>query len=172
MREFFTGWRRKVGVMTLMMALVFEVGWVRSLNIIDIAHFQPQESRYCILSKDGELSCRYFSPFSEVPEQGFKSIRWTSAELTTNRRRNYKTNWDDKDVKWHWHWGSFDFGSASYEMLPISPYPIWFRREDVWQIPYWSIVVPLTLFSAFLLLTKANSSTRKKNAEPIPEMPV
>ena len=30
MREFFRGWRRKVGVLTLVMALGFMAGWVRS----------------------------------------------------------------------------------------------------------------------------------------------
>jgi len=35
MREFFRGWRRKVGVMTLLMACVFMGGWLRSLITTD-----------------------------------------------------------------------------------------------------------------------------------------
>jgi len=35
MREFFRGWKRKLGVLTLLMALVAMAGWVRSLNIGD-----------------------------------------------------------------------------------------------------------------------------------------
>ena len=36
MREFFQGWRRKVGVVTLVMACVLTAGWVRSFLIRDI----------------------------------------------------------------------------------------------------------------------------------------
>lgn len=33
MREFFHGWRRKAGCVTLVMALVFTAGWIRGLVI-------------------------------------------------------------------------------------------------------------------------------------------
>ena len=36
MREFFRGWRRKAGCVTLVMALVFMAGWIRRLLISDI----------------------------------------------------------------------------------------------------------------------------------------
>ena len=36
MGDFFHGWRRKIGVVTLVMALVFVSGWVRSLCAEDI----------------------------------------------------------------------------------------------------------------------------------------
>ena len=35
MGEFFRGWRRKIGMLTLMLALVFMGGWVRSLVVRD-----------------------------------------------------------------------------------------------------------------------------------------
>ena len=36
-------------------------------------------------------------------------------------------------------------------------------------IPYWSLVIPLTLLSAYLLLSKSRNSTPKKLVETIPE---
>jgi len=36
MREFFHGWRRKIGVVTLVMACVLMVGWVRSPETCDL----------------------------------------------------------------------------------------------------------------------------------------
>ena len=39
--------------------------------------------------------------------------------------------------------------------------------EFGWKIPIWSIVLPLTLISAFLLLKKPKTSTQKKIPEPI-----
>ena len=41
MMEFFRGWRRKVGVVTLAMACVFMVGWVRSLPDWNISRTCP-----------------------------------------------------------------------------------------------------------------------------------
>ncbi len=39
--------------------------------------------------------------------------------------------------------------------------------EDVLIVPpYWSIVLPLTILSAGLLLTKPRNSTQKKSPEP------
>lgn len=35
MREFFRGWERKLGALTLMLACVFTAGWVRSLAMTD-----------------------------------------------------------------------------------------------------------------------------------------
>ena len=40
---------------------------------------------------------------------------------------------------------------------------------SVWKVPYWSVVIPLTLLSAFLLLTKPHQSTPKKCTEPTTE---
>ncbi len=37
MNGFFSGWRKKVGVMTLLVACVFLAGWVKSIVAIDIA---------------------------------------------------------------------------------------------------------------------------------------
>ena len=36
------------------------------------------------------------------------------------------------------------------------------------SVPYWSIVTPLTLLSAYLLLSKPRQSTAMKTAEPVP----
>ena len=36
-----------------------------------------------------------------------------------------------------------------------------------WTPPYWSIVIPLTLISSWLLLSKRRQTTSKKFAEPI-----
>ena len=40
------------------------------------------------------------------------------------------------------------------------------------KIPYWSIVIPMTALSAFLLLSKPRKSTPKETTEPISETTV
>lgn len=39
MGSFFQGWRKKVGLATLIMALAFMGGWLRSLSIVDLVVF-------------------------------------------------------------------------------------------------------------------------------------
>ena len=41
-------------------------------------------------------------------------------------------------------------------------------RYAVYTIPYWSIVLPLTLISVFLLLSKPRKSNQMKIADPVP----
>ena len=41
MIEFFRGWRRKIGLLTLLMASLFMAGWNRSLHIADSVDIQP-----------------------------------------------------------------------------------------------------------------------------------
>jgi len=41
-------------------------------------------------------------------------------------------------------------------------------RVKYGAVSYWSVVIPLTLLSAFLLLTKPRSSMPKNTIEPIP----
>jgi len=57
MRAFFSGWRRKIGCVTLLMALAFMGGWVRSLSDTDVFEAPIGESRLGILiSTDGSLT--------------------------------------------------------------------------------------------------------------------
>ena len=42
MSDLFQGWRRKIGLTTLLLALVFMSGWVRSLNTGDYVSFPPK----------------------------------------------------------------------------------------------------------------------------------
>lgn len=53
---------------------------------------------------------------------------------------------DDDGITWHWHFCGFRYGeylsSRSYGHLVL------------WFVPYWSIVIPLALLSAYLLLSK------------------
>lgn len=94
MRDFFRGWRWKLGIVTLVMACVFAVGWVRSLSDPDVLI-------------DGVGSTK-----------GFVSM----------------TSFDG------------DFGIVFF-------------------IPYWSIVLPLTLLSACLLLSKRPPVKRSEAAQ-------
>lgn len=94
MPKFFHGWRRKLGCLTLLLACVFAVGWVRSPFIQDAIH---------IPCDDGDYFC-------EIGQQRISFIR----------------------------------------------------------VPYWSIVIPMTLLSAYLLLSKPWPIKPSSNLEGSP----
>ncbi len=68
--------------------------------------------------------------------------------------------WKYQNVEWRTDWIGFHFGAANATAGSI-------RRVEFWIVPYWSIVIPLTLLSAYLLLSKPHKSTPKKITEPI-----
>jgi hypothetical protein len=141
MREFFHGWRRKIGVMTLLMACVFAPVWVRSLSVCDWFHFYNRTGGLGlqVISSDGcvglaerksAISPSYLTRFAlRLPRH-----HTTSPNSVVTR----PGEWFD----WRWHALEFGYGTE--------------RRGEhlLLKIPYWSIVIPLTLLSAYLLLIK------------------
>ena len=154
MGDYFKPWRRKIGMIPLVLACVFSAGWVRSQRIQDQIWVQQQQSLHVFVSMDGVVSWTRSSPFFlNIP------VRWVSKDSTKMVRQN---SWDGGDVHWHWQRGGFDFGAASFEEATSKGHAgPWTRRIEVWQVPFWSIVTPLTLLSAFLLLSwpRAKSPT-------------
>ncbi|MDB5347255.1 MAG: hypothetical protein JWP89_5632 [Schlesneria sp.] len=156
MREFFHGWRRKAGVVTLVMACVIFVVWMRSLFVVDRVIFSHQQSGHAILSMDGFCSWLSVTPFSDVMPPGWSlQPRWVPSPLTDNARRNYDIfNGNDNDVHWRWHWDRFNFGAVSSETIGTPPNGNYIRRHEIWQTPYWCPVLFLTALSAYLILWK------------------
>jgi len=126
MGEFFKGWRRKAGCVTLVMACVFMAIWLRTFAATDTIIV----GQVGISSVDGVLAV--------VTNDEIPTPRWESADAI---------RLDSDRVRFHWQLRLFGF-----------------RRgvdgdDQAWTIPYWSIVIPLTLLSAYLLLTKPRQST-------------
>jgi len=148
MGEFFKGWRRKVGVMTLVLACVLSVGWVRSQTLVETIEFQSdRRTVQSLISGGGSLCWQTFCE-GEGPK---RTHLWLSVTHAESGFRIYS----DPDF-----WSSYLFGFA-YKRLDIWDSQ-WYR---VLMIPYWSIVAPLTLLSAYLLLSKPRIAKPKKEVE-------
>ena len=116
MKEFFHGWRRKTGIITLVMACLFATVWVRSLFIEDVVIFLDGFRHHTLISLSG-------------------NVYWDSeAESTFDPGR--------------FTWFTYDLRNPT--MLASSLESV----EEAFRIPYWSITVPLTVLSAYLLLSK------------------
>jgi len=156
MFEFFRGWRRKIGVQTLVLACVFMAGWVRSLSKVDSISVPCGDALYGVQSIDGRID------FSRTTNTEYPpKFDWFSVELSSMRKFWVDANgnpreidpWPRHEMEWRWDWAGFHFGAgtASSFVAGIAKK----RRDEDYMLPFWSIVIPPTLLSAFLLLLKA-----------------
>ena len=162
MGVFFIGWRRQAGVVTLLMACVIMGSWVRSLVRHDLVMIPWGNDTFCVESACGVIE------FARLTTRDHKSKpMWSANEITPTHWRwlnndgipravDHLGELSENEIDWRWDWAGFHFGAG---------HSINDREED-YMFPYWSIVVPLTLLSAYLLLSKPNKSTSKKITEP------
>ena len=156
MDEFFHGWRRKIGIVTLLIACVVTSEWIMSIREKNAIAFSITDtSRTQLISTDATLTLRWFGskfPVTNVNENfdillllvhplvgkdsGYESVRIDEPTLPMAGNQ--------------YHWvlltGQFKIGSRVAKDFPL--------RIFVCVIPYWQIVIPLILVSAYLLLVK------------------
>jgi len=153
MGSYFKSWRRTIGVVTLMLALVFTGGWVRSLSVMDVVLFGSGKytMEHCV-SVDHSLV------WGRLRTDDSRSII-VFPVWETSGSSNLDAFLDRANLRCSWR--RCGFGVGEMNAGPAD-------RHTIWIIPYWSIVIPLTLLSAWLLLSKPRKATRT-HAEPIPE---
>ena len=156
MGEFFKPVRRKIGVVTLVTAGVFMAGWVRSGSEFASVCVSVRNSLFIITSSNGSVGCYEFrgSDISGLKSTPFPSWgkpflgdfpEWANNPLIT------------------WRLRGLGFG-VSQKPLQIGGHEV-----SVKLVPYWSITIPLTLLSAFLILSKPRKSNQRKTVDPFPE---
>jgi hypothetical protein len=163
-REFFKGWRRKFGCITLVTACVFAVGWVRGYCV--------EDQLWLGLSGRGNVWDRLFSS-----RRGIGLIRWESKSLSTyftwspgwitkvldencDFLGDLAETYPESTIQWRRGSAGFDIGSTSHQAKNISTFFI--------VVPYWSVVFPLTLLSACFLFSEPKRRVTKQTTEPAP----
>jgi hypothetical protein len=168
MREFFRGWRRKAGCTTLVVALVFMAIWIRSRHITDTLTLRSEESRTwhsLTLSQQGLKWARSIGS-GQHGDPEFMNISWTSDD--SEYAADYRPLDQGWDIDWNWQCCGFQFGEYYFgSLLEFEPPEVMTQRITLvtsslalWTVPYWSIVLPLTALSAWLLLSKPRKATR------------
>jgi hypothetical protein len=139
--------RRKLGLITLLLACVLLAGWVGSqLRLIGV-QTGNSKSTFSVVSMSGRV---YFMNLN-IPG-GF---HFTSSDITKPLQP-----WEGfKDVE-RAHFAGFEFGVGNHKKAAGV-------KMGLLILPYWSIVIPLALLSAWLLLSKP----RVKN-ENVPQSEV
>ena len=168
MLDFFKGWRRKVGALTLVMACVFAMGWVRSRHIEDRLLMRPTKSTLVLLKTNDS---GYLFVVAHNSEEHIRQFvpGWTCRNAPHFHSEGLpEDDLDFSDGSWHiWKCGFLIGESDDYSHLGIS------SPAKFCIIPKWSIIIPLTLLSAYLLLTKSRPATRvlPESQSPPPTTP-
>jgi hypothetical protein len=142
MREFLKGWRRKLGCVTLLLAMVFLGIWVRTLIVTDQLEMMVGDSKHYFTSTEG---CFRWTCHHKRPKEA-SSLIWYSIEDGSPGQPLD----NEGAIKWHWRWNwcLFDVGSGQYRG----------SRLLTWACPYW-IGIPLAgLSAALLILSPRNHS--------------
>jgi len=148
MGDFFKPWRRKIGVVTLVLACLFMAGWVRSHFYVDLVRIESHQLR----SVGSMLMWVKFGDWNEFNNFSSKADFWETDNA--------------KDVGWlylrlngadDWKFCGFKFGNGfGHNGLRFLHY---------WVVPYYAVVLPLTLLSAYLLLSKPRVAKPKTIVE-------
>ena len=144
MSIFFRGWRRKAGCVALLMALVLMSTWIRSLVVWDWVFIFPTSDVALELKSDrGRLGFEGRSLMDWEPS----TSEWLSGVHSPHFGLfAYLENQPDESFVWRWDCAGFSIGR--------------FSSYDFVAIPYWSLVVPLTLLSAYLFFWQPRTRPR------------
>lgn len=169
MREFFRGWKRKSGVVTLLIACLFLAAWVRSITVHDAVIIGFRSNTFAVESRSHDL---YGLALIAKNGRREKMIFIPRSALISDETMSRPSVIGPADSRWEIALGKFSIKGASgligfpSDLLPTPGQPIPFSNFLV-QVPYWSIVVPLTLLSAYLLIRKqVVSGTQSEDKQP------
>ena len=140
MREFFKGWRRKAGCVALVIACTLTVAWIRSHNTVDGLNISIGNRCHAIGSMRSGVAWFAWDSTSEQLKEEWTVQSHSAYEMGFHRRSL-------AEIVELWI-------RSAKEMGQLNP--------RAWAAPYWSIVLPLSLLSAYLILWKP----RKKAAKP------
>ena len=180
MGQFFYGWRRKAGVVVLVMALAFAGLWGRSHFYHESVYRYGPASIHEVSSEEGCLMWICDRRSTGIPHRLTGSLwDWNSA-YALEMTRMYPIRVRDPlffhdEVTWQWKWRGFNFGAATLS-LERKQYQIditkgrsdpedirkfattthllrdYFGPRTAWVVPYWFIVLALTLVSGGWIL--------------------
>lgn len=166
MLDFFYGWRRKLGCVTLMMALLFVGAWIRSLNNFDVINCPlGQEYAIAITSWNEAFAIRI-----GWDEDSWSVFDWRSSDAddfgyTDSACWFYRFKQPIPDgsgcfVSWYLlrDWGGVGVTPVDQRSM---------RRMIFLIAPYWPIAIALTAISAILLLSNPGTSLPRKLTKPI-----
>lgn len=163
MGDFFRGWKRKVGCVVIILAFVLAGGWIRSLLFVDNLILALRSVSWEVHSIEGILEIRRHRIFgTPVFFDNVNQTRWDSFSIAD--AKEYAES--ETDVGSHsgyitrsWIYQNkadfvaFTLASGNEVFYPIDPDDNRIESNLV-AFPYGIVVIPLTLVSMWLFLSK------------------
>lgn len=167
MPTYFKPLRRKIGVATLVLACAFACWWVRSLSTVDDLELAITRTQHLIaVSESGRFTCsrRWYSGKNSPPVFWNERSRWSSVAVNPVEFSPLILKPIDPLTaanKSEW----FGFVVARGELSFLTEGDANNRMQSrSLSFPYCFAVIPLTLLSAWLLLSKPRES---KTIDPV-----
>lgn len=157
MNGYFKPLRRKIGVVTLGLACVLMGVWMRSIVICDdLIAYSPETNagQRWLTSYRSHMMIFSYRKRLKKPY-----LKYWSRHIDTE---NFGNRFPFSGFEGGWYWTGAGFGVGNAKQPRNSPT----YGFDVFRAPYWSIVIPLTLLSAWLLLSRPRAT---KPVPPIAE---
>ena len=160
MSDFLHGWRRKVGLVFLGMALLLTVGWFRSMTIHDDCWTVIGGEQYGIGSANGDLEI-FREAASTYDMQGDWYAHWA-----TPHNGSPQATWTSPTYVEQWHCSVAGILircliAPTDELNRLGQPPTY----HIIRFPYWELVLALTLIAAALILPRPRRVTRRLNEE-------
>lgn len=153
MREFFHSWRRQVGCIALVIALVAMTGWIRSLTQFDLCNcpFGPNYA-VAMTSWKSAIAIRagwaLDDPWTEYVWDTRDYDNWGYEDSPESSNYRFTQPIPDGSgcfVTWYLLGKEGGIG-----LSPLDQRPYCYMVFAI--VPYWSVTFPLTLLSAYLIL--------------------
>ena len=151
--DFFKGWRRKAGLGTLAMACLLAVALMRSRVYSDfITCYRSDRTNHFLASFQDGIKWIASSSGPAV-EQTIPPRLSSSRHFVAESDDALQPIFAGVISEWRWQWRGFGFVCGEAEVCGYDVH--------VWQVPYLSLILPLTLFSAWLILGKPRKASRQ-----------
>ena len=149
MGDYFRGWRRKIGLATLLLACIMTAGWVRSGTMIDfvVVRFVG----WVFVS--GSQQFRIIVPDGQALSVLVKLERKANSGESVYVIENHSISSDSFETSPLWHRALKGYVLHIYNNK---------TKRNYHRSPYWVVVQSLMLISAWLLLFKG-PTTQKHN---------
>lgn len=168
MREFFKSWRRKAGVVLLLLACALSSGWVRSRSRCDSVQLPLTRHSRLTLGSANQVAGFSYETFDDPSDNLFEI--WSNTDggsidealsmdgIMPSMTADSSSEDGSNGLKWRIRIAGFLFGQSEY-------LPDFKSRIDFAAVPYWSITIPLTLLAAWLILRKPRARSASKQVQ-------
>lgn len=130
--------------MTLVMACAFMAGWARSAVVTDELRIPTRTHSAAALMSSGH-SLLWITQETNGATEGDYPAVW----MTVDSSDNLMTL---EEIRWLWQEHGFGVGEWSFNELGNPSGKAYTITQTYRAVPYWTITIPLTLLSAYLIL--------------------